>query len=72
MSGQKRVVSNNIIYTEEVTRTFTVLEQENIMNQGIKYIDGTLDRPDTEEQESLSYRSQMLRDDIGNFWIDGC
>lgn len=42
------------------------------MNQGIKYIDGTLDRPDTEEQESLSYRSQMLRDDIGNFWIDGC
>lgn len=72
MSGQKRVVSNNIIYTEEVTRTFTVLEQENIMNQGIKYIDGTLDRPDTEEQESLSYRSQMLCDDIGNFWIDGC
>lgn len=72
MSGQKRVVSSNIIYTEEVAWTFTALEQENIMNQGIKYIDGTLDRPDTEEQESLSYRSQMLHDDIGNFWIDGC
>lgn len=41
------------------------------MNQTIKYIDETLDRPDTEEQESLSYRSQRLRDDIGNFWVDG-
>lgn len=72
MSGQKRVVSSNVIYKEVVTWTFIVLDKEKIMNQCIKYIDGTLDRPDTEEQESLSYRSQMLRDDIGNFWIDGC
>lgn len=40
-------------------------------NESKHHIDGTLDRPDIEEQESLCYRSQRLCDDIGNFWVDG-
>lgn len=41
------------------------------MNQSLKYIDGTSDKYDTEEQESLHYRPQVLSDDIGDFCADG-